>query len=130
MNNTQHFSSQHTSMLYQHNTNTMNTADMQNSQFCYERSSVSLYSSGGEAQDARSLPPGNPVNHQMGESCDSLMSYDTSSSFSQPFVISARSNFNRHHPYRHSISKYHVQNDICKLWGKYLPPLFLHPAYK
>ncbi|XP_020277812.1 nuclear receptor coactivator 3-like isoform X3 [Pseudomyrmex gracilis] len=67
--NTQHFSSQqHTSMLYQQHTNanTINTADMQNSQFCYDRSSVPLYSSGGEAQDARSLPPGNPVNHQIG----------------------------------------------------------------
>ncbi|EFN64627.1 hypothetical protein EAG_03779 [Camponotus floridanus] len=39
---------------------------MQNSQFCYDRSSVPLYPSGGEAQDARSLPPGNPVNHQLG----------------------------------------------------------------
>ncbi|KAL6431695.1 hypothetical protein ACFW04_007320 [Cataglyphis niger] len=66
--NTQHFSSQqHNQLLYQqHNANTLNTADMQNSQFCYDRSSVPLYPSGGEAQDARSLPPGNPVNHQMG----------------------------------------------------------------
>ncbi|XP_072762163.1 uncharacterized protein [Anoplolepis gracilipes] len=67
--NTQHFSSQqHTPLLYQQHTNanTLNTADMQNSQFCYDRSSVPLYPSGGEAQDARSLPPGNPVNHQMG----------------------------------------------------------------
>lgn len=144
MNNTQHFSSQHNPMLYQHNTNTMNTADMQNSQFCYERSSVSLYSSGGEAQDARSLPPGNPVNHQMGgKSCDFLMSYDTSSSFSsQPFVTSATPIFNRHHPYQHLIyerhecynRKYHQQQKGSskiimpeKLWkGKYLYPVFLH----
>ncbi|KMQ88545.1 hypothetical protein RF55_11949 [Lasius niger] len=62
--NTQHYSSQqHTPLLYQQHTN---TADMQNSQFCYADRSVPLYPSGGEAQDARSLPPGNPVNHQMG----------------------------------------------------------------
>lgn len=55
-------------MLYQHtNANTINTADMQNSQFCYDRSSVPLYPSGGEAQDARSLPSANNVNHQIGE---------------------------------------------------------------
>lgn len=79
--NTQHFTSQqHTTMLYQHtNANTINTADMQNNQFCYDRSSVPLYPSGGEAQDARSLPSGNPVNHQIGgKSLDFLMSCDTS----------------------------------------------------
>lgn len=75
--NTQHFTNQqHTSMLYHTNANSINTADMQNSQFCYDRTSVPLYSS-GEAQDARSLPPSNPVNHQMGgKSYDHLMSCD------------------------------------------------------
>lgn len=77
--NTQHFSNQqHTPLLYHTNANTINTADMQNSQFCYDRTSVPLYSS-GEAQDARSLPPGNPVNHQIGgKSYDRLMSCDPS----------------------------------------------------
>jgi len=84
--NTQHFTSQqHTSMLYQHqhtNANTINTADMQNNQFCYDRSSVPLYPSGGEAQDARSLPSANNVNHQIGEqTLDYLMSCDYSSFF-------------------------------------------------
>jgi len=77
--NTQHFTSQqHTSMLYQHtNANTINTADMQNNQFCYDRSSVPLYPSGGEAQDARSLPSANNVNHQIGEqTLEYLMSCD------------------------------------------------------
>lgn len=108
--NTQHFSSQqHTPLLYQQHTNanTLNTADMQNSQFCYDRSSVPLYPSGGEAQDARSLPPGNPVNHQMGgKSYDFLMSCDTSSlSLSQPRATSSI-NYN-YHPYQHFNSQYH-----------------------
>lgn len=68
---------QHNPMLYHSNANTINPADMQNSQFCYDRSSVPLYPPGGEAQDARSLPPGNPVNHQIGgKSCDFIMSCD------------------------------------------------------
>lgn len=86
--NTQHFSNQqHTSMLYHNNANTINTADMQNSQYCYDRTSVPLYSS-GEAQDARSLPPSNPVNHQMGgKSCDLLMSCDHHTSSSSPWFL-------------------------------------------
>lgn len=107
--NTQHFTSQqHTPMLYQHtNANTINTADMQNSQYCYDRSSVPLYSSGGEAQDARSLPSGNPVNHQMGgKSCDFLMSCDTSLSSSPP-CLSLKNKNCRHHPYQHMY--YHNQ---------------------
>jgi len=80
-NTTQHFSSQppplpptqqqpptpqqHNPMLYHNNANTINPADMQNSQFCYDRSSVPLYPPGAEAQDARSLPPANSVNHQL-----------------------------------------------------------------
>lgn len=110
--NTQHFSSQqHTPMLYQHaNANTINTADMQNSQFCYDRSSVPLYPSGGEAQDARSLPSGNPVNHQMGgKSCDFLMckSCDTSLSSSRSCDSSLKDNNRRRsnriyiRPYNH-----------------------------
>lgn len=65
-------------MIYHTTANTINTADMQNNQFCYDRTSVPLYSSGpGDTQDARSLPPGNPVNHQLGgKSCDHLMSCD------------------------------------------------------
>jgi len=107
--NTQHFTSQqHTPMLYQHtNANTINTADMQNSQFCYDRSSVPLYSSGGEAQDARSLPSGNPVNHQMGgKSYDFLMSCDTSlfyfslrCSYGCSYGYSLLKHNRHHHPY-------------------------------
>ena len=65
-------------MIYHTTANTINTADMQNNQFCYDRTSVPLYSSGpGDTQDARPLPPGNPVNHQLGgKSCDHLMSCD------------------------------------------------------
>lgn len=64
-------------MIY-HTANTINTADMQNNQFCYDRTTVPLYSSGpGDTQDARPLPPGNPVNHQLGgKSYDHLMSCD------------------------------------------------------
>lgn len=78
-NTQQHFSNQqHSSMIYHTTANTINTADMQNNQFCYDRTSVPLYSSGpGDTQDARPLPPGNPVNHQLGgKSCDHLMSCD------------------------------------------------------
>jgi len=80
--NTQHFSSQppplpptqqqpptpqqHNPMLYHNSANTINPADMQNSQFCYDRSSVTLYPPGAEAQDAR-LPPTNSANHQIGK---------------------------------------------------------------
>lgn len=77
-NTQQHFSNQqHSSMIY-HTANTINTADMQNNQFCYDRTTVPLYSSGpGDTQDARPLPPGNPVNHQLGgKSYDHLMSCD------------------------------------------------------
>lgn len=75
--NTQHFSNQqHSSMIYHTTANTINTPDMQNNQFCYDRTSVPLYSS-GDTQDVRSLPPGNPVNHHMGgKSYDLLMSCD------------------------------------------------------
>lgn len=108
--NTQHFSSQqHTPLLYQQHTNanTLNTADMQNSQFCYDRSSVPLYPSGGEAQDARSLPPGNPVNHQMGgKSYDFLMSCDNSLSLSQPHATSSI-NCNYHY--------YHTSTSITNI---------------
>lgn len=70
--NTQHYShQQHTSMIY-HNANTMNTGDVANNQFCYDRTSVPLYSSGpGDAQDVRPLPPSNLAGHQLGgKSCD------------------------------------------------------------
>lgn len=95
--NTQHYSSQqHTPLLYQQHTN---TADMQNSQFCYADRSVPLYPSGGEAQDARSLPPGNPVNHQMGgKSYDFLMSCDTSLSSQSHATSSINYNY---HLYQH-----------------------------
>ncbi|XP_058799179.1 nuclear receptor coactivator 3 [Phymastichus coffea] len=61
-NNTQHFSNhQHSSMLYH------NAASVQNSQYCYDRTSVNMYQSGpGDAQDCRPPPPSNPASHQMG----------------------------------------------------------------
>lgn len=66
-------------MLYHTNANSINSADMQNSQFCYDRTSVPLYPS-GEAQDTRSLPPSNAVNHQLGgKSYDPFMSCDNQS---------------------------------------------------
>ncbi|XP_031827590.1 uncharacterized protein LOC116424817 isoform X8 [Nomia melanderi] len=76
-NTQQHFSNQqHSSMIYHTTANTINTADMQNSQFCYDRTSVPLYSSGpGDTQDARSLPPGNPVNHQLGGNASSTSEF-------------------------------------------------------
>ncbi|XP_076378437.1 uncharacterized protein LOC117223279 isoform X8 [Megalopta genalis] len=76
-NTQQHFSNQqHSSMIYHTTANTINTADMQNNQFCYDRTSVPLYSSGpGDTQDARSLPPGNPVNHQLGGNASSTSEF-------------------------------------------------------
>lgn len=75
-NTQQHFSNQqHSSMIY-HTANTINTADMQNNQFCYDRTTVPLYSSGpGDTQDARPLPPGNPVNHQLGGNASSTSEF-------------------------------------------------------
>ncbi|XP_076655239.1 uncharacterized protein LOC143360357 isoform X10 [Halictus rubicundus] len=76
-NTQQHFSNQqHSSMIYHTTANTINTADMQNNQFCYDRTSVPLYSSGpGDTQDARSLPSGNPVNHQLGGNASSTSEF-------------------------------------------------------
>ncbi|XP_046466589.1 nuclear receptor coactivator 2 isoform X7 [Neodiprion pinetum] len=64
--NTQHLSNQHPAMIYHSNT-TLNSTEVQNNQFCYDRASVSLYSSGpGDTSNTRPLPPGNPNSHQMG----------------------------------------------------------------
>lgn len=84
---------------------------MQNSQFCYDRSSVPLYPSGGEAQDARSLPPGNPVNHQMGgKSYDSLMSCDISLS------SQSSTSLPKYHPYMHPNYQYHLRLKMQQNW--------------
>lgn len=55
-----------------------NTAGVQNSQYCYDRTPVNLYPSGpGDAQDIRPPPSSNPASHQMGgKSCDLFMSCD------------------------------------------------------
>ncbi|XP_046737418.1 hypoxia-inducible factor 1-alpha isoform X9 [Diprion similis] len=64
--NAQHLSNQHPAMIYHSNT-TLNSTEVQNNQFCYDRASVSLYSSGpGDTSNTRPLPPGNPNSHQMG----------------------------------------------------------------
>lgn len=72
-NNTQHFTNhQHSSMLYH------NTAGVQSSQYCYDRTSVNLYQSGpGDTQDIRPPSSSNPASHQIGgKSCDLFMSCD------------------------------------------------------
>lgn len=77
--NSQHYTNQqHTSMLYHTSANSINNHDVPNNQFCYDRTSVSMYGTGpGDPQDARSMPPSNTTGHQMGgKSCDLLMSCD------------------------------------------------------
>jgi hypothetical protein len=72
-NNTQHFSNhQHSSMLYH------NAACIQSSQYCYDRTSVTLYQSGpGDMQDVRPPSSSNSASHQIGgKSYDLLMSCD------------------------------------------------------
>ncbi|XP_043275325.1 nuclear receptor coactivator 2-like isoform X9 [Venturia canescens] len=66
--NSQHYTNQqHTSMLYHTSANSINNHDVQNNQFCYDRTSISMYGTGpGDPQDARSMPPSNTTGHQMG----------------------------------------------------------------
>ena len=65
--NSQHYpNSQHSSMMYHGTGNTINTADVQANQYCYDRTSVPIYQSApGDAQDSRTALTSNP-GHQLG----------------------------------------------------------------